>query len=113
MAQMQEFPKMVYGPDGQQQVIEKGEKMPKGFKDHPSKLGKDEDPPSGKTEQTDPKSKVEKIDRAGSSADDDSEERKRFREEAIAFLATMNIPIAADATDEELEIALDSVEGEE
>lgn len=52
MAERQEWPKMMYGPGGEQRVFNEGDKIPSGFKDHPSKVkGAGDDPQTGDTDQ--------------------------------------------------------------
>ena len=55
-----EFPKWMYGPDGEAQIFEKEEDIPQGWVDHPSKFEKKEEVEDTLGESPEPKRKSKK-----------------------------------------------------
>ena len=97
----QYYPKMVYGPGGQQRIIQKDEQMPPGFAEHPSLLeaaatdtGSGEDPNKG-------------LILVGG--------RMRTKEEAeeragiLQSLREVGVELDDEATDEEINAAVDEL----
>jgi hypothetical protein len=85
----QEYPKMVYGPNDEQRIIQKDDQMPAGFVEHPSLLKKKG---AGSKPKDPPK---------------DPEPTAEEKAETIKSLREAGIDIADDASVEDINAAID------
>lgn len=94
----QEYPKWMYGPGDESRIFQKDEKVPKGWADHPSRVGKEKREPA-------------KPVKAGGEAEPTPEERAatiaEVREAADA--EGIQIELGDDATVEEINAAIDKL----
>jgi hypothetical protein len=127
MPKDRDFPAMMYGPNGEQRVFQRGEQVPAGWQDHhfpneeeakrrtihpaniPANDGKETVRRGGRGKgATQPSSKA-----TGSNTDarDNDAEEVLTREEAIKQLTDANVEVPEGATDAEIEQLLVKLEG--
>lgn len=92
----QEYPKWMYGPnEGDARIFNKDDLVPKGWEDHPEKVGK--------PKERKPKNPAKNTD---TDAQQVTEEE---RATAIAELRANDVDISDDATEDEINAAIDEL----
>lgn len=93
MAVDKEYPKWMYGPNDESRIFQRDEQIPKGWEDHPEKVGKSPPKPSKP-------SKPSKSQDPGEAAE---------RTTILAALREAGFDVADDATDDEINAKIDEL----
>lgn len=103
-----EYPKWMYGPGEESRIFERGDVIPKGWKDHPDKVKEEAPKRSSLRKVGDDKDKAPP-EQDGSAPVDDPPPTEEERVATIAELRAAGAEISDDATVEEINAAIDKL----